>query len=94
MAKKIAKTDAAVMNSLYAAELTKAGVKTAAVFFHGVRFPTEASWKEVAPHLDPPMRRCLAVGQCVGRARRLQAVRMPRSRISGYSEVAGWELGE
>ena len=30
MAKKIAKTDAAVMNSLYAAELTKAGVKTAA----------------------------------------------------------------
>jgi hypothetical protein len=66
----------------------------AAVFFHGVRFPTEASWKEVAPHLDPPMRRCLAVGQCVGRARRLQAVRMPRSRISGYSEVAGWELGE
>lgn len=68
--------------------------ESTAVFFHGVKFSGEASWAEVAPHLDPPLRRCLAIGQCVGRARRLQAIRMPGSAISNYSEVAGWELGE
>ncbi len=68
--------------------------ESTAVFFHGVKFSGDETWKEVAPHLDPPLRRCLAVGQCVGRARKIQAVRMPRSHIGGLSEVAGWELGE
>jgi len=64
------------------------------LFFYGVQFCGEDMWKETAPALDPNGRRCLAIGQCVGAARKLQAVRMPRSRISAYSEVAGWELGE
>lgn len=68
--------------------------ESTATFFHGVKFSGEESWNEVAPHLDPPLRRCLAIGQCVGRARRIQAVRMAKSPISAYSEVAGWELGE
>jgi hypothetical protein len=66
----------------------------AAIFFHGVKFSGEDAWSEVAPHLDIPLRRCLAVGQCIGRARKIQALRQPNSRISQYSEVAGWELGE
>jgi hypothetical protein len=68
--------------------------ESSAIFFHGVKFSSEDAWNEVAPHLDPVLRRCLAVGQCVGRARRIQAVRMPDSPISNYSVVAGWELGE
>jgi hypothetical protein len=68
--------------------------ESSAMFFHGVKFSGESAWCEVAPHLDPALRRCLAIGQCVGRARRLQAVRTNGSRIGSYSEVAGWELGE
>jgi hypothetical protein len=68
--------------------------ESSACFFHGVRFSGESDWTEVAPYLDPVMRRCLAVGQCVGRARKIQAVRMKNSPIGAYSEVAGWELGE
>jgi hypothetical protein len=64
------------------------------VFYHGVRFPDDAAWKEVAPHLDVPLRRCLAIGQCVGRARRLQQVRQQGSSISSFSPTIGWELGE
>ena len=68
--------------------------ESTAVFYHGVKFCGESAWKEVAPHLDPPLRRCLAIGQCVGRARKIQQVRQPGSRIGAYSETAGWELGE
>jgi hypothetical protein len=68
--------------------------ESSAVFFHGVRFCGEDAWAEVAPHLDPFMKRCLAVGQCVGRARKIQAVRQKNSAISNYSPVAGWEMGE
>jgi hypothetical protein len=68
--------------------------ESSACFFHGVKFSGEKAWAEVAPHLDPPLRRCLAIGQCVGRARKIQAVRMPQSNVSAYSEIAGWELGE
>lgn len=64
------------------------------VFYHGVKFPDEKAWGEIAPHLDLPLRRCLAIGQCVGRARKIQAVRLPNSTITQYSDVAGWELGE
>jgi hypothetical protein len=68
--------------------------ESTATFFHGVKFPDEKAWAEVAPHLDLPLRRCLAIGQCVGRARKIQAVRLPNSTITQYSDVAGWELGE
>lgn len=68
--------------------------EASSIFFYGVKFHGEEAWNEVAPHLDAPLRRCLAIGQCVGRARRLQAVRVPRSQISAYSPTAGWELGE
>lgn len=68
--------------------------EASSIFFHGVKFHGEDAWNEVAPHIDPSLRRSLAVGQCVGRARRIQAVRMPKSQISAYSLVAGWELGE
>ena len=84
--------------------LTKAAVEAIAgtftseesvgCFLHGVRFSGEEAWQEVAPYLDDPLRRCLAVGQCVGRARKIQAVRMAQTPITAYSEVAGWELGE
>lgn len=33
-------------------------------------------------------------GKVVGMARKIQAVRMPNSRISDYSATVGWELGE
>jgi len=68
--------------------------EASSIFFHGVKYPGKETWDEVAPHLDVPLRRCLAVGQCVGRARNLQAVRQRGSSISAYSPVAGWELGE
>jgi hypothetical protein len=68
--------------------------KSRRAFFHGVQFSGEQEFREVAPALEPNLRRCLAIGQCVGRARALQAVRMPGSRIGAYNEVAGWEMGE
>lgn len=63
-------------------------------FFHGVKNPGVSAWQKIAPHLAPPLRRCLVIGQCIGRARRIQQVRQPGSAIGDYSEVAGWELGE
>lgn len=66
----------------------------AACFLHGVKFCGEKDWQELAPRLDPPLRRALVVGQCVGRARQLQMARHPNSSISRYAPVAGWELGE
>lgn len=68
--------------------------ESSAVFFHGVKNSSEQAWRETAPQLDAPMRRCLAIGQCVGRARRIQAVRTAGMPISVLSPVAGWELGE
>jgi hypothetical protein len=63
-------------------------------FVNGVRFSDDNAWREMSVGLEPSLKRCLVIGQCVGRARRIQAVRMPRSRIGEYSEVAGWEFGE
>jgi hypothetical protein len=60
-------------------------------FIYGVKNPDD---KTVAPHLDEVGQRCLAVGQCVGRAMRLQALRGLDCPISVHSPVAGWELGE
>jgi hypothetical protein len=64
------------------------------LFFHGVRFSDDDSWNEVAPHIEPALKRCLAIGQCVGRARKIQQVRERDSSISAFSPTIGWELGE
>lgn len=64
------------------------------LFFYGLRFSGDEDWEEVARHFDMPLRRCLAIGQCFGRARKLQAIRQRGSSISAYAPVAGWELGE
>ena len=63
-------------------------------FFYGVKFTGDEDFAEVAPYFDKPLRRCLAIGQCFGRARKLQAIRQRGSSISAYAPVAGWELGE
>lgn len=65
-----------------------------AAFVHGAQFSGEADWNETAPQLPRDLRPCLLVGQCVGRAMRLQALRQPDSSISDYDPVIGWELGE
>ncbi len=65
-----------------------------ACFIHGVRFCGEQDWAKAAPSLDGPQRRALVVGQCVGRARRLQMLRQPNSQIGRYAPSIGWELGE
>lgn len=62
-------------------------------FFHGVKHPDVETWDAVAPQLEMPLRRCLAIGQCFGRARSIQAVRAG-APVSTISPVAGWELGE
>jgi hypothetical protein len=69
--------------------------ETSASFFHGVKNCTDADLREVAQVFrDIYLRRPFVVGQCVGRAWRLQAVRRPGSRIGLYAPVAGWEFGE
>jgi hypothetical protein len=60
-------------------------------FFNGVRFSGDADYQAAAPALDVVLRQCLVVGQCVGRARKIQAMRNPRVRLGG---TLGWELGE
>lgn len=65
-----------------------------AAFAHGAQFSGEADWNEAAPALPRDLRPCLLVGQCVGRAMRLQALRQPDSSISDYDPIIGWELGE
>jgi hypothetical protein len=62
-----------------------------ATFFQGVKFSGDADYKAAAPGLDVALRQCLVVGQCVGRARLIQAMRNPNVRLGG---VLGWELGE
>ncbi len=64
------------------------------LFAHGVRFSSDLDWRRAAPSLQPHHRRCLAIGQCVGRARRIQMVRQPGSPISRAWPSIGWELGE
>jgi len=85
------------LSNLRLGEIAKANFgseESMGAFIPGVKFSDDAAWYEVAPQLSLPLKRCLAIGQCLGRARRLQMARQPKSRISDYSEVAGWELGE
>lgn len=62
-------------------------------FFMGVKYPLERDMGRMKP-LDAALRRAFVVGQCVGRAWRIQAVRRPGSRIGLWNTGAGWELGE
>lgn len=52
-------------------------------FIAGVVFPTHPAVSPAHHH-----------GKVVGMARKLQALRMPGSKISDYSATVGWELGE
>jgi hypothetical protein len=63
-------------------------------FLYGVQFCGEREFMRTAPSLEPSGRRCLAIGQCIGRARKLQMVRRRGAPISAYDRLAGWELGE
>lgn len=58
----------------------------------GVKDPN--AWRELAPKLDPTDRLPLAVGQCVGKALRIQAIRGEGCPMSTFDPVIGWELGE
>jgi hypothetical protein len=62
-------------------------------FFMGVKYPLERDMVRMK-NLDTVLKRAFVVGQCVGRAWRIQAVRRPGSRIGLWSPGAGWELGE
>jgi hypothetical protein len=70
------------------------GPKESEIFLYGVRRCTADDWDQTAPHLNSNGQKYLTLGQCFGRARRLQALRHPRTRISQYAPVLGWELGE
>jgi len=54
----------------------------------------EGMYQRPAFGSDPRIRRANFMGQTIGLARRLQAVRMPQSRISHYDHACAWELGE
>ncbi len=63
-------------------------------FSHAVKFPHDhRGLSELAAKVDPSCRTAVAVGQCVGRARLLQAARST-SQMGGVDRVIGWELGE
>ncbi len=68
--------------------------KTGKIFLYGVVRCAPDDYDKAAQYLNTAGRQFLTVGQCFGRARKLQALRQPRSRIGAYSQVAGWELGE
>lgn len=59
---------------------------SADAFVHGVRFNGDV----LPTSIDPTLRGCLLAGQCVGRARRMQMIRMG-GKLGG---TAGWEMGE
>jgi hypothetical protein len=63
-------------------------------FFYGVKHCTDVDAHQVAKAFDDYLKKPFVVGQCVGRAWRIQAVRRADSRIGLYSPVAGWEMGE
>lgn len=68
--------------------------KEGQIFLFGVARCTPEDWAKTAPSLNEKGRKYLTLGQCFGRARRLQAIRHPRVRLSSLDPVVGWELGE
>lgn len=62
------------------------------IFLYAVKNPDGCG--VLAPNLDAPGKGALAVGQVVGKALRLQAIRGEGCPISAYDAVIGWELGE
>lgn len=66
---------------------------TTQAFFMGVKFPLPGDLGR-ARDLDRQLKRAFLVGQCIGRAWRIQAVRRKGSRIGVWCPMAGWEMGE
>jgi len=62
-------------------------------FEHAVQYPRDTDCAKLGANLGPAERNVIAVGQCVGRARLLQAVRSA-SQMGGVDRVIGWEMGE
>lgn len=77
-------TDASVLSALRAAGF---GAEEYHSFKHGY-----AGRKMRNP--DKRVQAANAFGKIVAKARKLQAVREPNSRVSDYSPIIGWELGE
>ena len=66
-------------------------------FVRGVRewqSKHELDHKLLDERLNEMQRELVRIGQTVGRARGLQAMRMPHSEIKRYDARAAWELGE
>jgi hypothetical protein len=64
------------------------------LFFHGVKNCSDEELRRTGKNLDDYLRKPLIIGQCIGRAWRIQAVRRAGSRIGAYSPAVGWEMGE
>lgn len=79
--------DDACINGICSAHWQGAAADT---FVYGVQCCGEADPK-VGKVLDAQAKRALVVGQCIGRARRIQLFRTPSAKLGG---VIGWELGE
>lgn len=63
-------------------------------FTHAVKFPdNNDACLKLASRVGPAERCAIAAGQCVGRARILQAARST-ARMTAVHNVIGWELGE
>lgn len=62
-------------------------------FEHAVRFASDAACRQLARGVGPAERCAIAIGQCVGRARMLQAARS-NARMGPVNEVIGIEMGE
>lgn len=62
-------------------------------FAHAVRFPDDSACRQLAVGVGPAERRAIVVGQCVGRARVLQAARAG-ARMAGVHNVIAYEMGE
>lgn len=62
-------------------------------FEHAVRFPSDVACRQLARGVGPAERCAIAIGQCIGRARVLQAARSD-ARMGAVDEVIGYEMGE
>lgn len=63
-----------------------------AAFMHGAQFSGEDDWNAAAPKMPRDLQACMLVGQCVGRAYKLQQLRREESDINDWDPVVGWEL--
>lgn len=64
-------------------------------FKHGVlNHRNEKKIARLATKLPPHAANALQMGSDIGYARAVQEVRLPRSRVSKFNPIIGWELGE